>query len=277
MYEQGEKGNRAVAPSNRHFNIVINALAKKSKDPNTDARKAYDLLLQMQSSRSCTSDIISYTSVIECFSKSTDPDAAEISMDLLEEATTVYEETGNPHMMPNLRTYTMAILALSANPTITNVGKARALLDRLLELYEETQESKLEPNAFPYNYMLNCAANCIGTEEEKVRAFQIGAQTYNDMRHSKTVKPDSYTYAFWFKCCNNLLPLGEVRTKGITLSFEQCRQEGLVSSETLRRLLAGSPPELVAQLLDKPQTSPSVYRKLTLDDIPLSWSRNVKR
>jgi hypothetical protein len=268
-------GDKTAEPSNRHYNMVINAMAK-SRD-RIDARKAYELLLQMQASENCQPDIISYTSLIECFSKSSDPEAAAISMELLQQATDVYEETKDPEMMPNLRTYTMAISALSTNPNLDNVLKARELLTQLVELYEETQDPKLQPNAFPYNYVMNCAGNCLGSAKEKVKAFQIATKTYNDMRKSKSIKPDSYTYAFWFKCCNNLLPKGDVRAKGVTYAFEQCKFDGLVSSETLRRLLAGTPPDVVSTLLDiKPDTSPIVYRRITVDDLPPDWSRNVR-
>lgn len=277
MRELGEKGDNAAAPSNRHFNIIINAIAKSRHGNNIDARKAYELLLQMQASKTCNPDIISYTSVIECFSKSIDPDADKISMQLLDEATSIYEETKDPRIMPNLRTYTMAILALSTNPTLKNVGAARDLLIQLIDLYEETNDSQLKPSAYPYNYVLNCAANCLGSPEERLKAFQAAALTYNEMRKSDIVRPDSFTYAFWFKCCNNLLPEGALRSKGLTYAFEECKTEGLVSSETLKRLLAGTPPDVVSILLQlKPKTSPTVYRRFTLDDFPPSWSRNAK-
>jgi hypothetical protein len=275
MTDLWAKGDKAAEPSNHHYNLVINSLAK-SRD-HLDARKAYELLLQMQASDRCDPDIISYTSVIECFSKSKDPEAAEISMDLLQQVSDAYEETRDPQIMPNLRTYTMAIQALSTNPTLDNVQKARDLLSRLVELFEETKDAKLRPSAFPYNYVLNCAANCIGTTRDELTAFQIATRTYNDMRKSDVVKPDSFTYAFWFKCCNNLLPEGDLRTKGVTYSFEQCKLDGLVSSETLRRLLAGTPPKVVCKLVGiEPNTPPTIYKRMTIEDLPPGWSRNFR-
>jgi hypothetical protein len=274
MCELWAKGDKATAPSNRHFNIVINALAKSGGG--IDARKAYDLLLKMQALPGCEPDIISYTSVIECFSKSDDPDAAEISMNLLQQASDIYEETKRTDIMPNLRTYTVAIQALSTNPVIANVLRARALMTQLLDLFEETGDRNLRPNPYPYNYVLNCAANCIGTEKEKLRSFQVAAQTYNEMRKSSYVEPDSYTYAFWFKACNNLLPEGEIRERGLVYAFDQCKTEGLVSAETLKRLLGGTPPSLLSKLLDiEKGTTPSVYRRMTIDDLPPHWSRNI--
>jgi hypothetical protein len=231
----------------------------------------------MQALEGCDPDIITFTSVIECFSKSSDPEAAEIGVALLEQAQAIYEETGEETIMPNLRTYTMVIRTLNTYPTSENINKARGLLDELVDLYEVTEDAELRPNNYPYNYVLNCAANCIGSPREKLKAFQIAAKTYNEMRQNDFVEPDSFTYAFWFKCCNNLLPDGDLRTKAVSFAFEQCRTDGLVAAETLKRMLAGTPPELATKLLDIPRdTSASVYRQFTLDDFPPSWSRNIR-
>ena len=275
MYDLWNSGDRATEPSNVPFNVVINSWAKSYQ--HFAARRAYSLLQQMQASENCKPDIISYTSVIESFSRSSDPEAAEISLGLLQQVTDMYEETGQANLMPNLRTYTMAILVLSKHANIRNVVRARELLTRLEESYEETKDDALRPNEYPYNYVLNCAANCLGTTEERLKAFQIATITYKELRKSKIVSPDSFTYAFWFKCCNNLLSEGELRTKCISYAFDQCKEDGLVSAEVLNRLLAGTPPTLLSKLLSvPPQTSPTVYRSITLDDIPPSWSRNVR-
>ena len=192
-----ERGHKKVEPNNRHFNVVINAYAKCS-DP-LAAKKAYDLLQRMkQGSFRSKPDIITYTSVIECCSKSADPDASTVAVNLLEEAFALHEQTGDPALRPNLRTFTMVILTLANRNG--SIVQARELLTRLVKLYEETKDEALMPSAYPYNYVLNCAAN---TLENKLEAFRIATQTYQEMRKSSCVSPDSYTYAFWFKCCKS--------------------------------------------------------------------------
>ncbi|CAJ1955301.1 unnamed protein product [Cylindrotheca closterium] len=264
-----------ILPTSRHYNVVINALAKCR---NPDAHKAYNLLRQLQALDSYTPDIITYTSVIECCSKSSDPHAAEIGLELFEEANDLYRGTGDKGIMPNLFSYTVTIRALSTNPTPENVRIARDLLEKLVATYAETLDDSLCPTTYPFNYVINCAANCVGSHDEKLRAFKIAAKTYNEIRSSEIIQPDSFTYAFWFKCCNNLLPEGDIRTKGLTFAFEQCKRSGLVSSEALRRLLAGTPSKLATSLLGIPfNTSPLVYRQYTLEDFPPGWSRNVRK
>lgn len=272
-----ERGDSSVQPTNRMFNMVINAYAKGK---NRDAwRKAIRILESMKQSEFCQPDVVSYTSVIECLSKSTDPQAAEKAEELLSEAFQRYQETKVDSLRPNARTFTMVILTLAR--TNGSAVKARALLGKLLELYEETKDPSLKPNEYAYNYVLNCAANTID-ESKKVEAFQIATLTYQEMRKSKLVRPDSFTYAFWFKCCNNLLPSGDLRKKCVEYSFEECKKEGLVSNEVLLRLSQGNPPQLVDKLLDLPENERvrgakrSGFRRVfKMQDLPRVWSRNV--
>lgn len=276
MHHLWESGDKSLKPTNIFYNIAINKVAKSKGEINP--RKALDILNLLKLSEFCDPDIISYTSVIECFSK-TDDDAtaAEQSLDLFNEALSIHQEYKDPKMMPNLRTYTMVIQSLSKKPTLDNLIKARALLTQLNDLYKRTNDSQLRPNAYPFNYLLNFAAFTIGTSDDKLKAFKIAANTYNDLRGSG-LSPDSFTYAFWFKLCNNLLPEGSVRTKSITYAFEQCKKDGMVTEENLKRLLAGTPSNVLIELLDlKPGTSVATYRKLRLCDFPPSWSRNKKR
>jgi hypothetical protein len=275
MHQLWENGDVSLPPKNVYYNMVMNKLAKCKRG--VDAQKALGVFRLLQSSQFCSPDIISYTSVIECLSKSNDSAAAAQSVDLFDEVWKLYQENEQPELMPNLRTYTVVILSLTKNPTIDNVLKARNLLMQLEKRFEETQDPNVKPNAYPYNYVLNCAASCVGNAGDKLKAFHIATQTYNDLRKAEYTQPDSYTYSFWIKGANNLLPEGELREKCIKLSFEQCQRDGLVTSSVLRRLLAGTPTNVVADILGfGTNASPARYRQLTLEDLPPQWSRNTR-
>jgi len=260
-----------VEPTNRHFNVVINAYAKSS-DPFA-ARKAHALLQRMKEGTFLRKpDIISYTSVIECFSKSAESDAPRIVIDLLEEAFAVYQQTGDPAMRPNLRTFTMVILTLAnCNGSILD---ARDLLTRLVDLYEETKDEALMPSAYPYNYVMNCAANTIGDRKE---AFRLATQTYKEMRQSAYVSPDTFTYAFWFKCCSNLLDDEDLKSKCIFYALDECKKDGLLSDIVIKRLQRGVPPAVLAEWLQIPlrKGKKGVFRDLKAAELPAAWSRNA--
>jgi hypothetical protein len=258
--------------TNRNFNIVINAYAKSND--RFAANKAHRLLRKMEASTLVQPDIISYTSVMECYANSADSNASIAAVELLE---TCFEKStmDDVSLRPNLRTFTMAILALSKCPRQGNAHKARELLTRLVELYQSTGDASLKPNEYPYNYVLNCAANTMGPDQDKLVAFSIAAKTFQEMRNSALIKPDSYTYAFWIKACNNLLPpRSELHTKCVSFAFEECKKGGLVTNEVLTRLQQGSSANVIQSLLGNNTTG---YRNLQVQDVSPSWSRNIKR
>jgi hypothetical protein len=243
-------GDDSIEPTNRIYNMVLNSYAKKCSGRFVSV-KALDLIRRMKNTIKCQPDIISYTSAIECISNSGDAMAPELAEELFSEATQLYNKTKSPDLMPNWRFYTMTIQALAKNNG--SVVRARALLTQLVELYHASgQNPQLRPNTFPYNYVLNCAAN---TLDHKMEAFRIASQTYQEMRKSDFIRPDSYSFAFWLKCCNNLLEPGDLRTKGVSFAFEECKREGLVNNEVITRLVQGSPVSLVDELLETAMTS----------------------
>jgi hypothetical protein len=286
----------SLVPTNRLYNMVMNGFAK-SHHRNAGER-AMELLARMKrissselavpfnhkAVASCRPDIISYTCAIECWSvsaasaSSSAPTQAEA---LLNEAQRLFEQTGDKSLMPNLRTYTMAIQCFAKHNG--SVVKARSLLTRLQEQYEKTKDPQLYPNStYPFNYVLNCAANTL--VDDKLDAFRVATQTYQDLRQSKIVSPDEYTFAFWLKCCHNLLdPNLEIRNQCIQYAFEECKQQGLVTDEVLTRLIQCSPPILVQSMLESQKRTKQPlgqmvnYRSLTVQELPLSWSRNVRR
>ena len=275
MHSLWESGDKSLRPATAFYNMAINTIAKSKG--NVNPQKALNVLNLIELSKFCNPDIISYTTVIECFSKSTDPTAAERSLEIFYEACRIYQEKEDPKMMPNLRTYTMVILSLSKSSTLENIVKARDLLSQLNDLYNKSKEPQLRPNAYPYNYLLNSAASCVGDAGDKLKAFQIAAQTYNDVRISDHISPDSYTYAFWFKLCNHLLPEGDLRRKSITYSFEQCKKDGMLSRAVFERLLTGTPSDILLDILEmNPDSSSATIKKMKLSDFPPAWSRNVR-
>lgn len=123
--------------------------------------------------------------------------------------------------------------------------------------------------------MLNCAANTL--MEDKLDAFRVATQTYQEMRKSPYVKPDSFTYAFWFKCCNNLLPPdSELKSKCIFHVLEQCKKDGLLSNAVLNRLQRGISPSDLEQWLELPRRDKKTLRSLKVNSLPVSWSRNAQ-
>ena len=269
-------GDTTVEPNNRIFNMVINAYAKSRN--RSASEKAFEILKRMKQSKSYKPDIITMTSVMECLSKSSSSDAPKQALALLDDAVLQYEKKQKQYLMPNVRIFSMAILTLSLNQG--KVADARRLLNQLVDLYEETKHEDLRPNEYPYNYVLNCAANSQTEDKQmKEKIFRMATQTYKEMRQSSYVEPDSFTYGFWLKCCNNLLYDMDLRSKCVSYAFNECKQGGLLTDEILTRLYQGSPPALVNEVLELNQGTSPNYRvgSLQIKDLPIDWSRNVRR
>ena len=99
MHDLWEKGDVSLPPKNVYYNMAMSKLAKCKKG--VDAQKALGVFRLLQSSRFCSPDIISYTSVIECLSKSNDATAAVQSLELFNEVWRLYQESEDPNLMPN--------------------------------------------------------------------------------------------------------------------------------------------------------------------------------
>jgi tetratricopeptide (TPR) repeat protein len=276
------KGDFEMKPTNRIFNMVINAYAK-SNDKRA-WRKATNILDRMKKISSFSEeliavepDIITVTSVIECLSKASDPQVAQLAQSLLQESMDEYHKTQNLKDRPNLRTYTMAILTLSKNHG--SVQDARKLLDDLIELYEATGDASLKPNAYPYNYVLNCAASSVS--DDPGSAFKIATRTFQELR--KAGLADSYSYAFWIKCCSILVKSEDLKKKCVAYAFEECKRDGLLTSEVLNRFFRALPRAVVlnellegkVDLTSKADSSP--YTAISVDELPSSWSRKSRK
>ena len=146
MHNLWEAGDTSLKPVTAFYNMGINKIAKSMGSINP--RKALEVLNLIELSQFCDPDIISYTTVIECFSKSKDPSAAEQSLEIFYEAWQIYQEKEDKEMMPNLRTYTMVILSLSKKPTLENIVKGRNLLAQLNDLYSKNKDPRLRPNTY---------------------------------------------------------------------------------------------------------------------------------
>ena len=275
------QGDYEMEPTNRIFNMVINAYAK-SNDKRA-WRKAMHLLERMKTMAAHSKelsavgpDIITITSIMDCLSKAFDPQVPQLAQSLLQDAFDRYHETLDTRDRPNLRTYTMAILTLAKNNG--SVVEARQLLDNLEELYKETGDPSLKPNAYPYNYVLNCAANTVS--DDPAQAFQIATRTFQDLRQARLA--DSYSYAFWIKCCIHLVTSEELKKKCVRYAFDECKRDGLVTAEVLFRLSQALPRHVVMEEMLEGKVSATggdaaSHANVSVNDLPKDWTRQSQK
>eukprot|EP00977_Amphora_coffeiformis_P004686 scaffold1001_cov169-Amphora_coffeaeformis.AAC.33 len=275
------QGDYEMEPTNRIFNMVINAYAKSSDK--RAWRKAMHLLDRMKNMAAHSKelaavrpDIITITSIMDCLSKALDPQAPQLAKSLLQDAFDRYHETLDIQDRPNLRAYTMAILTLAKNHG--SVVEARQLLDNLVELYKETGDPSLRPNAYPYNYVLNCAASTVS--DDPAQTFQIATRTFQDLRQARLA--DSYSYAFWIKCCIHLVTSEELKKNCVRYAFDECKRDGLVTAEVLFRLSQALPRHVVMEEMLEGKVSASgggaaTHANVSVNDLPKAWTRKSQK
>ena len=236
-------------------------------------------------------DLVCYSIVIDAFAKQKQlAEASNVAYRLLRSIEQKYE-AGDLSMKPNTRIYTAVILSLVNSPyngeeddreKIINAQRAWSILD-------EMKANDVQPNSFTYNYIINCCAQESSHDENDKRiSFEIAVKSFQELRKmaassskstpndpeescsSDNYHPDSFTYAFMLKACNNLLPPSQFRTKVATQIFKECCKCGYCSQEVIKRLRWCVDSEEFHSLIgiDRFRTD-----DVEMDDLPSSWRR----
>lgn len=245
-------------------------------------------------------DLVCYSIVIDAFANSRLPEASSVALRLLRAVETKFD-AGDESMKPNTRIYTAVILSLVHSPFIAGeenddddgvfAGKrisSNAL--RAWSILEKMKANHVPPNSFTYNYIINAAAE---SAEDQRSSFEVAVRAFQEIRKSKTTKhtdmkdgiqdpchPDSFTFSFMIKACNNLLPSGPLRTEVISQVFRECCRSGYLNDAILDRAWRGLSPETFYLLVEKNSltTPPKVGNvpskpPIAIAALPSSWSR----
>ena len=244
-------------------------------------------------------DLVCYSIVIDAFANSRLPEASTVALRLLRAVETKYD-AGDESMKPNTRIYTAAILSLVHSPFsadedndddyviadkhITNNAQ------RAWSILEKMKMNQVPPNSFTYNYIINAAAESM---EDQRASFEVAVRAFQELRTKKAAQstdtkddaldschPDSFTFSFMIKACNNLLPSGPLRTKVISQVFRDCCRSGYLNDAILDRVWRGLASETFYSLVEKKlhysggeANIISSKPPIKVDTLPSSWSR----
>jgi hypothetical protein len=239
-------------------------------------------------------DLICYSIVIDAFTNSRLPEAGIVSYRLLGALESKYN-AGDFSMKPNTRIYSAVIQSLIHSEFIGKFSDCKDADDQqwinnaqvaMYILETKMRRSGVHPNAFTYNYIMNCAAECQCHKLTEARAsFEVAVRAFQQLRslsseESGETSPDSFTYAFMLKACNNHLPKGSsLRIKTLKHTFEECCRTGNLNNAVLNRLYNGVSSD--GEFSDLTGIALPSYKAhdFSLDisnlNLPLAWSRNV--
>lgn len=259
------------APDTVSFNTVLSAWSHSSHV--NAAAQAERVLQEMVTAHRETDsapapNTISYNSVLHAWSKSLLPGAAARAQAVLN----FMILSKQSDIAPDVFSFTSVLDALAKSKEPGKAVQASQLLEKLLEMYTETNDDSLRPSQVTFNTVLNgCAFSALGTTEQEQRdALKIAVRTFTRMRKEQ-VLPDTVSYGNLIKCFANLMPQGKARNDMALQVLEKCMGEGLVGELVWNEIRRAVPNKLLGEkmVLSKPVGS------IRVQDLPSNCRRNV--
>eukprot|EP00559_Dactyliosolen_fragilissimus_P009061 CAMPEP_0184868762 /NCGR_PEP_ID=MMETSP0580-20130426/31695_1 /TAXON_ID=1118495 /ORGANISM="Dactyliosolen fragilissimus" /LENGTH=661 /DNA_ID=CAMNT_0027369863 /DNA_START=315 /DNA_END=2301 /DNA_ORIENTATION=+ len=238
-----------------------------------------------------------YSSVIDAWSRSNHPSAAQRAQSILDEMETLYATTKDPSIQPNTISYSTVINAHARSRDMANKAtSALKVLKKMQYLYKTGKNKEAKPTIITYNSVLNACAttyrstyNSVYIEQQNIWekneihhyqsvALGIAKQIYGELTSSTSkIRPDYYTYGTILKACANLMsPMDDDdATDFIRYIFEQCCLDGQVSFGVCFQLKKAAPIDLYRELIPK-QAFNAENGHFRIQDMPKEWTRNVR-
>ena len=286
MFEISEgKNDRTtnVKPNTVCFSTVIKAYSKSRGDP-ASAQKAEDILKWMldvcsKGDKNVEPNTISFTSVADAWAKSGDRNAVQKINNLILWMNELHE-SGYKDILPNTFTYNCLINAIARSKDRDKPRKALAVL-RNMQKKGESQNDNVatQPNLFTYNSALLACAFAKGSKRERFDFMKIAIEVFEEALQPPNNEngPLNVTYGSFFQALGNLNKT-EIEKKRIEAivekTFKKCCLDGQVDNQLLRQIQFAASSSLYLRLL--PEENFSSSHKLSIRDLPKSWSRNVR-
>jgi len=277
MIELYEEGFDSLAPNYVVFADVINAYANSrqtcaGKGAERVHRSMIELSERHTSSR-LRPNTMTANAVIAAWAGSGVGNAGERAESILDAMERDYD-SGKNEMKPDSRSYLGVIAAWGKSRVAGKAQNAYAVLRRMVLHYEKKGDESCRPNAQVYTALINAAAFTNGSEKEQQVAFDLAKSTLNELYDCKYDEPSSAAIGTFMKACGRLkIPRG-VASENLEISFDKCRELGLVNDFVLTQLRYSSPDGLYRRLLGDliPSDGPEKVR-VEVDKIPSEWRR----
>ncbi|GAX13998.1 hypothetical protein FisN_5Lh089 [Fistulifera solaris] len=297
-----------MEPNSHTYNSVLHAYSKRASIDYLQAKEcalAAEKLLS-EAAKSQKADVMSYTSVMECWSRVND--GASHAEAILER----FKATVKPSV------YTYNVL-MQAYRRPNNVKKAKALIEQLLAAVEKPMKSQdvkanaivcttylsvlknsrtdsqavdalrliqrmnelsvshpaITPSLVTYNAALEvCAQVPESKGTSQLVALKISFALLKSLEQHKVLKPNNITYNTLLRAISSLLPMGSQERDQVSKAlFEKAKAAGQVDTYTLKNLQRAASVALYADVVAEMEGGTHFSAD---SPIPASWSRNVR-
>lgn len=233
------KKHVSTKPTKFSFNQVLTAWSKvKGQEA---AQRAEDILLKMreigksnEKNNDLTPNIVSYSSVVSAWCKSQHDDRGRKAERVLKMAEKHHKRCDDDAIRLDNVIYNLVIDAHAKTPSNKSHIRARAVLDRLIEQYDDGSK-RCKPDVYSFSSVLSSCSNLSGSKKERRQAFEIAQATFDDMVRFG-VKPNHVSYGIMLKACSRLIPMGKERRKYVREYFRAACKDGCVGGMVLDRL-----------------------------------------
>ena len=244
-------------------NALINCWGRSSSyDPYRRALRAEEILTEMlqgKFSLSAPPDVVTFTSVIDIWAKSGDPEAADRAEGVLSKMDGIAR--------PNVKTYTATIQAYARSQDRDKAKRAQELLQCMKRDFTKGNQDA-EPNIYVYNAVLNAAEFTVGNEAELEVAFQVACETFDEVRSSDGLKPDHVTYGSFMGVISQLMPKSDIRNDMVQLVFRRCCADGQLAPVVMKKFKEAADATQFTSLMGK--------GNITEVNLPKEWTCNVR-
>ena len=297
-----------MAPNVQSYTLVISAWAKSGAKETTE--KVEKLLLDMERIDEVKPNTVSYATALNAFAKSKDPFSYERAMRVLQRMEdesiavrpnaycygSVMECIAASPDKSTICTKALALLQLLSeqhnigrnskesytvvfNTAIKAIERSEEkrkdkVASQFLNLMKEVNESgivKAPLNARTYNAVIRACAFTKGDKSEKMAAFDTAIDALNELRATRGLAADSYTYPAVFRAGEELLSYSAEDLERLRNIFQMCCDDGLVDALLLKNMVNFLPKDCMRSLLRTEKTPASVR----LNDLPPEWRRNI--
>jgi hypothetical protein len=166
----------------------------------------------------------------------------------------------------------LVIAAWAKSRKFGKAARARALLDKMISLYESgTIESR--PNIHCYTAVINACAHCENDTVEKRDALKIFVDTYKEMTTDSSLQLNNVTFSSVLTALSRLLPNSKQRMSAVATVFRKCADEGMCDKLVIKKLESLLDKDALKNIIG----AEAVAANGKIDDtlLPSEWSCNI--
>jgi len=205
---------------------------------------------------------------------------AELILDLMEKKS----DAGDTSMVPNHRSYNMAIKAWSKSNGSNKAEKALATLQRAKNRHARKKLVDPPPE-YAYSLVIQACAFSRNTDPSvETRAFEIAVDVMNELINdvpAKQIEPSSATYGWFIQVCARLQIPESSKEEDLKRIFSRCCEKGRVNEFALQSIKQASSDTLFSELMTEclettkffpsENDNPDLKEMIQLSHLPEYW------